>query len=293
MKSRFGGVLACLAIVCSSLTTGMAQSQYQYSTPLPPGIASPDKVETRLGTLRFFDGFPDKATVDKIYDNLDRRAVQAYLLAIPIVNQAGHRGRSSPSWAGQQDRCIWEQLMDSKTVELTANDNTVYSFMWLDTSGPPVVGDPPKVLGAIDDFWYRWVGDIGFTGPTRAWRQVPVCRPVTRATCPTATSWCGRPPSAHGCRPAHFLVDGHPSRGWNSSRSTKVYPLAEAANPPPMKFVDASGVPATSSRPVTSFLGLAQPGDTGRAGGSARPDNAGSIRVDRHRRASLCVRTSA
>jgi hypothetical protein len=26
------------------------------TTPIPPGIASPDKVETRLGTLSFFDG---------------------------------------------------------------------------------------------------------------------------------------------------------------------------------------------------------------------------------------------
>jgi len=51
------------------------------TTPVPAGIELPDKVATRLGTLNFFDGFPDKATVDKLYDNLDfQRAVQAYLL---------------------------------------------------------------------------------------------------------------------------------------------------------------------------------------------------------------------
>ena len=44
-------------------------------------------------------------------------------------------------------------LVDPKTVELTANDNTVYSFIWIDThKGPLVVEVPPKVLGAIDDF---------------------------------------------------------------------------------------------------------------------------------------------
>ena len=48
------------------------------TTPIPPGIASPDEVETRLGILGFFDGFPDDATVQKLYDNLDfQRAVQA------------------------------------------------------------------------------------------------------------------------------------------------------------------------------------------------------------------------
>ena len=55
--------------------------------------------------------------------------------------------------------------MDSKTVELTANDNTVYSFIWFDThKGPLVVEVPPEVLGLIDDFWYHWVADIGITG---------------------------------------------------------------------------------------------------------------------------------
>jgi hypothetical protein len=48
---------------------------------MPPGVASPDKVETRPGTLNFFDGFPDKASVDKLYDNLDfQRAVQASIV---------------------------------------------------------------------------------------------------------------------------------------------------------------------------------------------------------------------
>ena len=31
----------------------------------------PDKLETRFGTLNFFDGFPDKASTEKLYDNLD------------------------------------------------------------------------------------------------------------------------------------------------------------------------------------------------------------------------------
>jgi hypothetical protein len=63
---------------------------------------------------------------------------------------------------------IGENLVDSKTVELTANDNTVYSFLWLDTKkGPLVVEIPPKVLGSIDDVWYRQVTDIGITGPDK------------------------------------------------------------------------------------------------------------------------------
>lgn len=69
-------------------TTARAQTEpkmkMKMTTDIPAGIASPDKVETRLGTLKFFDGFPDQASVEKLYDNLDfQRAVQAYLLAFP------------------------------------------------------------------------------------------------------------------------------------------------------------------------------------------------------------------
>jgi hypothetical protein len=48
------------------------------STARPAGSAIPDMVETRLGTLRFTDGFPDAKSVDPLYDNLDYpRAVLA------------------------------------------------------------------------------------------------------------------------------------------------------------------------------------------------------------------------
>ena len=126
----------------------------------------PDKLETSIGTLNLSDGYPDAGTVEKIYDNLDRsRALQAYLLAIPIVNQAGMRDSLRKFGPDNQTDVIWENLVDSKTVELTANDNTIYNFIWIDThKGPLVVEIPPKVLGVINDFWYRWVADVGITG---------------------------------------------------------------------------------------------------------------------------------
>jgi hypothetical protein len=51
-------------------------------TPVAPGVATPDKVETSVGTLNLRDRYPHAATVQKIYDNLDAsRALQAYLSA--------------------------------------------------------------------------------------------------------------------------------------------------------------------------------------------------------------------
>ncbi len=40
-----------------------AQAQkYKMETPIPAGITTPDKVDTRLGTLKFEGGYPDAAT---------------------------------------------------------------------------------------------------------------------------------------------------------------------------------------------------------------------------------------
>jgi hypothetical protein len=40
------------------LTGAPAEPNLKYSTAMPLGVASPDKVDTRFGTLNFFDGLP-------------------------------------------------------------------------------------------------------------------------------------------------------------------------------------------------------------------------------------------
>ena len=56
------------------------EKRYKMTTDIPENITTPDKVETRLGTLNFFDGLPDDATMEKVYDNLDfMRGVEVFL----------------------------------------------------------------------------------------------------------------------------------------------------------------------------------------------------------------------
>ncbi|MGC8660676.1 MAG: hypothetical protein ACP5U1_16540, partial [Desulfomonilaceae bacterium] len=87
MKTGYRLPVHIVTIIFLIVTTGKALGQqaaiapqftgYKMTTPVPPGIECPDKVETRIGPLRFFDGFPDGASVEKLYDNLDfQRAVQ-------------------------------------------------------------------------------------------------------------------------------------------------------------------------------------------------------------------------
>lgn len=168
-RSLFMG-LAMIFVAYNSdgqvLHQSSSSSSMKFSTPIAPGVAVPDKIESSIGVLNLSYGYPKPDTVEKIYDNLDRsRALQAYLMAIPIVNQAGMRDAFSKFGSVNQTDVMWENLVDARTVELTANDNTIYNFIWLDTKkGPLVVEIPPQVLGSVNDFWYRWVADVGITG---------------------------------------------------------------------------------------------------------------------------------
>lgn len=83
MKPRSLISAFALVIMVASLSSLAQAQQYKYETPIPPGITTPDKVDTRLGTLKFEGGYPDAATVEKVYDNLDfLRGVDVFLNSI-------------------------------------------------------------------------------------------------------------------------------------------------------------------------------------------------------------------
>jgi len=72
----------------TSLNIALAQNppKMEMTTPIPEGIATPDKLKTSLGTLNSFDGVPDEETTQLVYDNLDlQRAINAFLSSIQIA----------------------------------------------------------------------------------------------------------------------------------------------------------------------------------------------------------------
>lgn len=243
-------VSACV-MMAGLFVTNTVQAQtsekFKMTTPIPPGIAVPDQVETRLGTLNFIDGVPDKASTQKLYDNLDfQRAVQAYLLALPVVNQASNRNNILTMGPANKTVPIWENLVDSTTIELTANDNTPYTWFWLDLrEGPVVVEAPPKVLGLVDDMWYHWNGDIGITGPDKGKGGKYLLLPPGYQDDIPEGYFVVRPGSLSiWVAWRSFVVDGNPTPGVDLVKQhTKIYPLSEADNPASPKFINMSGKP--------------------------------------------------
>ena len=82
----------------------------------PSQITTPDKVDTSIGELEFFDGIPTKDTISTVYDYVDRaRAVEVYINMIPAVSMFNIRKGQRAIGANEYNQiAIWEELMDSK-----------------------------------------------------------------------------------------------------------------------------------------------------------------------------------
>ena len=157
------------AALAGAIPVSVSTANAQTPPAIPPSISTPDKVDSRLGPLEFKDGVPGKATAEKLYDNLDftyaYRAFMDNLRGVSI--HALHKGMQS---IGVKDNevLVFSQLMDAKSLFLTANADTIYVMGSIDLAkGPVVIETPPKFLGAVQDAWFRWVIDLRVPGPDR------------------------------------------------------------------------------------------------------------------------------
>ena len=216
------------------------------TTETPTSITTPDSVQTSIGTLEFADGVPSDATVDTVYDYLDRsRAVLVFLNNLGAASIHG-LGRGNTQLGA--DTCskipITEQLMDSKSLFLTANTSTLYAFPFLDlkADGPTVIELPSGMLGALDDAWFRYVGDFGPAGQDKG----------------AGGKYLVLPPDHTGDTPdGYFVLQSPTYRNWiflrgNTSNGLKeavdhikstlrVYPLASTDDPRSTEFINLSG----------------------------------------------------
>jgi hypothetical protein len=139
------------------------------SSDMLRAISAADQLETRLGTLEFVDGVPSPETSELVQDNLAFvHALNVYLNGFPGAStQALLQGFHE---AGVENNAIliFSELMDSSSLFLTANADTVYFVGIIDlTSGPMVVDTPPQALALFDDMWFQWIVDFGLPGPDR------------------------------------------------------------------------------------------------------------------------------
>jgi len=122
-----------------------------FNKKIPESIMTPDKVETRIGTLEFFDGIPTDKTAAMLYDNLDfLRGVETFLNGMPATSlEALRLGMESLGARNSNQVVIFDQLMDSNPLFLTGNTSTVYCVPFLDLKkdGPTATSPPSRPAG--------------------------------------------------------------------------------------------------------------------------------------------------
>jgi len=236
--------LIFLVLVATLLTPFAALSQ-SYKTDIPSAITAPDSVETRLGTLKFRDGFPDEATAQKVYDNLDfQRGVQVMLSTMQAASLNAQRHALRSFGPDNQTVIIFESLMDSRSLFLTANTESIYAVAWLDLSkGPVVVESPPNTLGLVDDFWFRYVTDLGNAGPDKgAGGKFLFLPPDYKGEVPAGYHVFKSQTFGNLFATRGFVVKGDPKPGVKGIKDKlRIYPLAQAANPTATNFINVSG----------------------------------------------------
>ncbi|WP_156953356.1 DUF1254 domain-containing protein [Afifella pfennigii] len=230
-----------------------------YNYEIPKEIMTPDKVETRLGTLRFFDGMPDEDTVSKVYDNLDiLRGVETFLNGIPATSiEALRRGHVDMGVEASNKAIIFDKLLDSAPLFLTGNTDTVYcsTFLDLKKDGPTVVEIPPgSGPGTVNDAYFRFVTDMGIPGPDKGKGGKYLILPPDysgdldppvggeAAEVEGETYFVSKSTSyVNWLILRGFLVDGKPDAATRMFEGgVKVYPLSQKDNPPEMTFVSGS-----------------------------------------------------
>ena len=210
-------------------------------------ISTPDRVETSIGTLEYFDGIPTKETAKLLYDNLDfLRGVETFLNGIPAASVEGlRRGQESLGGESSNQVVIFDQLMDSKPLFLTGNTDTVYASAFLDLQkdGPTVVEIPPKTgPGTVNDAYFRFVIDTGSAGPDKGeGGKYLILPPDYKGPVPDGYFTAKSTSYVNWLILRGFLVDGKPDFSSNLFRTgLKIYPLAKADDPPAMEFINAS-----------------------------------------------------
>lgn len=209
-------------------------------------ISIPDKVDTSIGALQFFDGVPTGDTVQTVYDNLDRmRATDVYLDNLgavsinAILDGFAREGADAPNKIA-----VFEQLMDSATLVVTANTSTLYAYSGTDLAndGPTVIEVPPGMLGFLDDSWQRFVGNIGVTGPDKGkGGKYLVLPPGYDGDVPDGYFLLKPPTNRNFLFLRGSIKDGLEPAVKNITSGLKIYPLEDAGNPLPTEYINMSG----------------------------------------------------
>ena len=237
--------LSAITFIAAAPHAWAETTKMKMTTEIPPGIETPDKLESSIGTLTSVNGVPDAATTQKVYDQLDlNRATEAFLNCIPIASMYGLKHGILKHGPANTTAVLFEELMDSKAFWLTPNTTSIYMASWLELGDEPIVIEtPPNVLGFLNDAWFKYVVDFGNAGPDEGkGGKFLIVPPGYREALPEGYYVAHTSTHGNWVIWRGFQVEGSTKPAVEATKKLfRMYPLSQKGSPPEMTFVNISG----------------------------------------------------
>ena len=208
-----------------------------------------------LANLPFPESYPAGHSSEILLDELTfQRAVQVYLWALPAMNMYGMKEGSEKIFGkGYNVLPVFKKRLDAKTLVTTPNSDVIYAMGYLDLKedGPLVIEVPPKLQGLLDDFWQRPLSDVGFAGPDKGQGgKYLILPPDYEGEEPKGYfNFRSRTYGAFVFWRAFYQDPNNLAEPVKLMEQTRIYPLGRRDAAKPMKFPNASAVPANMLYP--------------------------------------------
>jgi hypothetical protein len=208
-----------------------------------------EDVATRIGKLSYLNNYPTEETVQKLRDELlFQAAVQTYLWTRSLATVISMRDGQYQAGATNTSILISENFLTAEQVVPTGNQDTVYGY------GVTVLGEEPMVfqiapgiLGFISDAWQRPIKDVGFVGPDQGkGGKYIIVPPDFKGEMPIAGDgeYVYQSPTKNiWWLQRGFAKDGDPAPAIKALKTSRIYKLSEASNPPEQHIINLSKMP--------------------------------------------------
>jgi hypothetical protein len=191
---------------------------------------------------------------------VERRAVEAVIWGLPAVNLDLMVQAMIASAKGKPNQIVyWSRLPDWKNQTLTPNPDVIYVMPFFNTkdAGPMVLEIPPAdegvINGTVMDAWQVPLEDVGPAGVDKGkGGKYLILPPGYTAAIPGG--FIALPsPNYQGYALLRSILksgsDADIAKAVTYAKRIKLYPLSQAANPPPTTFVDVIDVVYDSTIP--------------------------------------------
>lgn len=206
-----------------------------------------------LGSGAFAQSGSPQSPAELSERTMQRRAVEAVIWGMPAVNFDLMYQAMVRETKGRFNQIVyWSRLPDWKNQTLTPNPDSIYFMPFINTKevGPVVLEIPPaddgSITGSIDDGWQAALDDVGPAGVDQGnGGKYLILPPGYKERTPEGyIALSSDTYQTYGLLRSILKSDSETdvAKAVAYGKRIKLYPLSQAANPPPTVFLDAIDV---------------------------------------------------